>query len=66
MARAFNDQGNWLGKVAIDLHRVPAAQLRAWEVYPRSSGAPYQFCIWQQEVTIYQSIRREAIIGWRP
>jgi RHS repeat-associated protein len=64
VARAF-DSGR--GVVAIDLNRVSALQARAWELYPRvpgPEGLPYQFSIWQQEVSVLGSIPREAILGY--
>ncbi len=66
LARAFNEQGKQLGIAAIDLNLVRRPQLRAWDVYPRGSGELYHFSIWQQELSVYQRIPREAIIGWVP
>jgi hypothetical protein len=65
VARAFNEQGSKLGIAKIDLSKVPVEnQLKGWEIFPRNSGIkgiPYQRSIWQQEVSIFQQIPKEAI-----
>jgi RHS repeat-associated protein len=64
VAKSF-DSGK--GLVAIDLNKVSSTQLKAWEIYPRVNGAaglPYHYSIWQQEISIYQNIPREAIRGY--
>jgi hypothetical protein len=63
VARAF-DSGN--GIAMIDLSKVPSLQVEVWRFAPRVNGAaglPYHRSIWAQEVTIYQSIPAEAIMG---
>ncbi|NOZ12425.1 MAG: hypothetical protein GXO69_02110 [Acidobacteria bacterium] len=63
MARVF-DSGK--GIVIIDLNKVSSTQLKAWELYPRVSGEagfPYDYSIWQQEISVYQNIPKEAIVG---
>jgi RHS repeat-associated protein/uncharacterized repeat protein (TIGR01451 family) len=67
VAEAFNSGGGGHGIVAIDLNKVPSLQLKAWEHYPRVNGAaglPYHYSIWQQEISVFQRIPQEAIIGW--
>ena len=64
VARGF-DGGR--GIIAIDLSKVPSTQLKAWELYPRltgEAGLPYHYSIWQQEVSVFQNIPREAIKGF--
>ena len=63
VARGF-DSGK--GIVAIDLNKVSSTQLKAWELYPRvngEAGLPYHYSIWQQEISVYQNIPIEAIVG---
>lgn len=63
VAQAF-EGGN--GIIAIDLNKVRSLQQQAWQIYPRVNGAdglPYHYSFWQQEVSILQSVPREAIIG---
>jgi RHS repeat-associated protein len=66
VARAY-DGGH--GVVAIDLNRVPSFMTEVWQHAPRVDGVaglPYHRSIWAQEVTIFQSIPREAIMGFVP
>ncbi|WP_412548924.1 hemagglutinin repeat-containing protein [Ralstonia pseudosolanacearum] len=63
VARAY-DSGN--GIIAIDLNGVGSLQAEVWQHAPRVNGVaglPYHRSIWSQEVTIYQKIPNEAIIG---
>ncbi len=63
VARAY-DSGN--GIIAIDLNGVGSLQAEVWRLAPRVNGVaglPYHRSIWSQEVTIYQKIPNEAIIG---
>jgi hypothetical protein len=63
VAKAF-DSGN--GVIAIDLNKVNSFQAEVWQTAPRVNGVeglPYHRSIWQQEVTIYQHIPPEAILG---
>ena len=64
VARGFN---SGKGIVTIDLTKVPSTQLKAWELYPRvngEAGLPYHYSIWQQEISVFQNIPREAITGF--
>ena len=66
VARAY-DGGQ--GVVAIDLNRVPNFMTEVWQHAPRVNGVaglPYHRSIWAQEVSIFQSIPREAIKGFVP
>ena len=64
VARGF-DGGR--GVISIDLGKVPSTQLKAWKLYPRvngKAGIPYHYSIWQQEVSVFQNIPRNAILGF--
>lgn len=57
------------GVIAIDLNKVPSLQVEVWQTAPRvngPAGLPYHRSIWAQEVTIHQTIPREAIIRTMP
>jgi RHS repeat-associated protein len=67
VAEGFNEAGNKLGVVAIDLDRVPSVVAEGWRIYPRlpgEAGLPYYYSIWQQEVSVFQKIPQEAILGF--
>lgn len=58
------------GIVAINLNKVPNAQVEVWQNAPRSniydpfnprSTMPYHRSIWAQEVSIYQSVPSRAL-----
>ncbi len=54
------------GVVAIDLKKVPSLQVEVWQTAPRVTGVnglSYFRSIWAQEVTVFQNIPKEAIIG---
>lgn len=54
------------GIIAIDPDSVDSPQAEVWQTAPRVNGVeglPYHRSIWAQEVTIYQTIPRKAIIG---
>ena len=62
VARAY-DSGH--GVAMIDLNKVGSLQTEVWQTAPRvngTAGLPYHRSIWGQEVTIYGTIPREAII----
>jgi len=66
VARAY-DTGH--GIVAIDLNGVASFMTEVWQHAPRVdgiAGLPYHRSIWAQEVPIFQSIPREAIVGFVP
>ena len=66
VARGFNESGSKLGVVEIDLSKVPSAQYKGYEIFPRvngEAGLPYHYSIWQQETSVFQQIPREAIRG---
>ncbi|GAA0127555.1 hypothetical protein UT300019_34620 [Clostridium sp. CTA-19] len=67
VARGFNQSGSSLGIVKIDLNKVPSQALKGYKIYPRVNGVeglPYHYSIWQQEVSVYKSIPKEAIKGF--
>ena len=67
VARGFNKAGSNLGIVEIDLSKVTSQALKGYEIYPRVNGMkglPYHYSIWQQEVSIYQNIPKNAIRGF--
>lgn len=67
VAEGFNESGSKLGVVAINLDRVPSVTAEGWRIYPRlpgEAGLPYYYSIWQQEVSVFQSIPQEAIMGF--
>ena len=67
VARGFNQSGSNLGVVKIDLNKVPSKALKGYEIYPRVNGVeglPYHYSIWQQEVSVYKNIPKEAIRGF--
>jgi DsbC/DsbD-like thiol-disulfide interchange protein len=48
------------------LRLIPSVTAEGWQIYPRLPGAaglPY-YSIWQQEVSVFQSIPQEAILGF--
>lgn len=62
VAQAY-DSGH--GVAMIDLNKVGSLQAEVWQTAPRvngTAGLPYHRSIWGQEVTIYGTIPREAII----
>ncbi len=64
VARGF-DSGK--GIVAIDLSKVSSTRLKAWELYPRANGEaglPYHYSIWQREISVFQNVPKEAVIGF--
>ncbi|MCR5609273.1 MAG: hypothetical protein K6G26_09445 [Lachnospiraceae bacterium] len=67
VARGFNKAGSGYGIVTIDLDKVPSKSYKGYEIFPRTNGAegvPYHYSVWQKEVSVYQSIPREAIVGY--
>ncbi|WLR41723.1 RHS repeat-associated core domain-containing protein [Bacillus carboniphilus] len=67
IARGFNNSGSNLGIAKIDLNKVPSQNYKGYEIYPRQNGKeglPYHYSIWQQEISIYQSIPNNAIKGF--
>jgi hypothetical protein len=67
VAEGFNQAGSKLGVVAIDLDQVPSETAEGWQIYsrlPGEAGLPYYYSIWQQEVSVFQSIPQEAILGF--
>jgi len=67
VARGFNQSGSNLGIVKIDLNKVSYQALKGYEIYPRLNGLeglPYHYSIWQQEVSVHQSIPIKAIKGF--
>ncbi|CAJ0822882.1 hypothetical protein LMG18101_05238 [Ralstonia flaminis] len=64
VARAY-EGGN--GIIAVDLNKVGSLQAEVWRSAPRVNGVDglaYHRSIWAQEVTIYQTIPKEAIKGF--
>ena len=61
VARAF-DSGS--GIVMIDLTKVASPWTEVWSGLSRTAGFPYQASLWQQEVTIFQRINPESILGF--
>lgn len=62
VAQAY-DSGH--GVAMIDLNKVKSLQVEVWQNAPRvngEAGLAYHRSIWSQEVTVYQTIPREAII----
>ena len=67
IARGFNKSGSNLGIIEIDLDKVPNKTLKGYEIYPRvngEAGLPYHYSIWQQEISVYKNIPKEAIKGF--
>ena len=67
VARGFNEAGSKLGVVAINLDRVSSVTAEGWRIFPRlpgEAGLPYYYSIWQQEVSVFQRIPQEAIMGF--
>jgi len=67
VAEGFNESGSKLGVVAINLDRVSSVTAEGWRIYPRlpgEAGLPYYYSIWQQEVSVFQGIPQEAIMGF--
>jgi len=67
VAEGFNESGNKLGVVAINLDLVPSVTAEGWKIYPRlpgEDGLPYYYSVWQQEVSVFQRIPQEAIMGF--
>lgn len=67
VARGFNQSGSNLGIIEIDLNKVSSQTMKGYEIYPRvngEKGLPYHYSIWQQEVSVYQNIPKEAIKGF--
>lgn len=55
------------GVVAIDLHKITSFTTEVWKHAPRVNGPgglAYHRSIWSQEVTVFQRIDAEAIIGF--
>jgi hypothetical protein len=61
VARAF-DSGS--GIVMIDLTKVASPWNEVWSGLSRTAGFPYQASLWQQEVTIFQRVNPESILGF--
>lgn len=62
VAQAY-DSGQ--GVAVIDLNRVRSLQVEVWQTAPRVDGVlglPYHRSIWAQEVTIFSTIPRDAVI----
>jgi len=57
------ESGN--GVVAVNLSKVPNAQVEVWQDVSRSSiydlSKPYHRSIWAQEVTVYQAVPSQAL-----
>ncbi|RXE57535.1 DUF7587 domain-containing protein, partial [Acetivibrio mesophilus] len=66
VAKGFNEAGNNLGVIAIDMNKVNSKALKGFEIYPRVNGVeglPYHYSIWQQEVSVFGEIPLDAIMG---
>lgn len=66
VAEGFNEAGSKLGVGAINLDRVSSVAVEGSRAFPRvpgEAGLPCQYSVWQQEVSIYQRIPQEAIMG---
>src|SRR5581483_10502991 len=66
VAKAY-DSGN--GIVAVDLNKVESLQVEVWRTAQRvngEAGTAFQRSFWGQEVTVYKTIPRNAIIGFVP
>lgn len=66
VAQAYNS-GN--GIVAIDLNQVNSPMVELWTQAPPTlvggtQSIPYWRSVFAQEVTVYQTIPRSAVIGW--
>ena len=67
VAEGFDQAGDKRGVVAIDLDQVPSAAAEGGQIYPRlpgEEGLAYYYSIWQQEVSVFQSIPQKAILGF--
>lgn len=67
VAKGFDKAGSGYGIVKIDLNKVKSASYKGFEIFPRvngKEGLPYYYSIWQQEISIYQEIPFEAIVGY--
>ena len=67
VARGFNQAGSGYGIVKIDMSKVTSPSYKGYEIFPRVNGVeglPYHYSVWQQEISVYQSIPYEAIVGY--
>ena len=67
VAKGFNQSGSGYGIVKIDLNKVNSPSYKGYEIYPRvngKEGLPYHYSVWQQEISVYQSIPFEAIVDY--
>ena len=67
VANGFNQSGSGYGVVKIDMNKVTSASYKGYDIYPRVNGVeglPYHYSVWQQEISVYQSIPFEAIVDY--
>ncbi|WP_167958742.1 fibronectin type III domain-containing protein [Anaerosporobacter faecicola] len=67
VAKGFNEAGNGLGIAKIDLSKVSNESFKGFEIFPRvngQEGLAYHYSVWQQEVSVKNSIPLEAIVGY--
>ncbi|MCQ2534226.1 MAG: hypothetical protein MJ172_06635 [Clostridia bacterium] len=67
VANGFNEAGSGYGVVKIDMNKVSSSSYKGYEIYQRVNGVeglPYHYSIWQQEISVYQNIPYEAIVGY--
>lgn len=67
VANGFNQSGSGYGVVKIDMNKVTSASYEGYDIYPRVNGVeglPYHYSVWQQEISVYQSIPFEAIVDY--
>ena len=49
------------------MNKVTSASYKGYDIYPRVNGVeglPYHYSVWQQEISVYQSIPFEAIVDY--
>ena len=67
VAREFNSAGSGYGIVKIDLNKVDSPIYKGYEIFPRTNSADslaYHYSVWQQEISVFQYIPREAIVDF--
>lgn len=67
VAEGINESGSKLDVVAINLDRISSATAEGWRIYrrmPGEVGLPYYYSMWRQEVSVFQGIPQEAIVGF--
>ncbi|MBQ7888384.1 MAG: RHS repeat-associated core domain-containing protein [Erysipelotrichaceae bacterium] len=67
VAKSFNEFGDGYGIIKIDMNKVSSISYKGYEIFPRvngEAGLAYHYSVWQQEISVYQTIPFDAIVDY--